>query len=202
MYKYSPINNSFFIRNTLDVSKEILGKILVRKIDKNNFLAGKIVEVEAYIGEHDPACHAFQKVSGRSSVLYEEGGTIYVYFIYGNYWCFNIVTEKKGTGSAILIRAVEPVEGIEIMKQLRPKAKSIYDLTNGPSKLCLAFDIDKKFNNKKLSKNGIFISEPEKKEKFEIKISKRIGIIKGADFPYRFFIKDNPYVTKSKFNSV
>lgn len=201
MLKYKPVNIDFFKKDTILVSKQLLGKILVRKIDKKSYISGKIVEVEAYIGEHDPACHAFQKVSGRSSVLYEDGGTIYVYFIYGNYYCFNIVTEKKGIGCAVLIRAVEPVEGIEIMKEFRPNIKNIYDITNGPSKLCLAFDIDKKFNNRKLSENGIFVSEPLKNEKFVIKTSKRIGIVKGADFPYRFFIKDNPYVTKHKFNS-
>jgi DNA-3-methyladenine glycosylase len=201
MLKYIPIEDKFFKMDTIKVSKELLGKIFVRKIDKNSYLSGKIVEVEAYIGEHDPACHAYQKVSGRSSVLYKEGGTIYVYFIYGNYYCFNIVTETKGIGCAVLIRAVEPLEGIEIMKEFRPRIKNIHDLTNGPSKFCLAFDIDKKFNNKKLLENGIFISNPLKKEKIEIKTSKRIGIKKGEHFLYRFFIKDNPYVTKHKFNN-
>jgi DNA-3-methyladenine glycosylase len=200
MKAYKPISIDFFKKDTIKVSKELLGKVIVRKIDNKTCLAGKIVEVEAYIGEHDPACHAFQKVSGRSSVLYEEGGTIYVYFIYGNYYCFNIVTENKGIGCAILIRAVEPIEGIDIMREFRPKIKNIHDLTNGPSKFCIAFDIDKKFNNQKLSENGIFVSDSQIKEKFEIKTSKRIGIVKGADFQYRFFIKDNPYVTKHKFN--
>ena len=200
MNEYKTMNIDFFKRDTIKVSKELLGKVIVRKIGKNKFLSGKIVEVEAYIGKHDPACHAFQKVSGRSSVLYEDGGTIYVYFIYGNYYCFNIVTEQKGVGCAVLIRAVEPFAGIDIMKELRPKIKNIHDLTNGPSKFCIAFDIDKKFNNTRLSDNGIFVSQPVKKEKFDIKISKRIGIVKGADLPYRFFIKDNPYVTKHKYN--
>ena len=200
MRDYVPIKRSFFLQNTIIVAKELLGKIIVKKIYKNTTLAGKIVETEAYIGEYDPACHAYQKLSGRSSVLYEDGGTIYVYFIYGNYYCFNVVTEKEGIGSAVLIRAVEPLDGREIMKENRPGINRIYDLTNGPSKFCMAFEIDKKFNNKKLSEDGIFISEPMHKEKFEIKTSKRIGIVKGADFPYRFFIKDNPYVTRHKFN--
>lgn len=200
MRDYVPIKRSFFLQNTIIVAKELLGKIIVKKIGKNTLLTGKIVETEAYIGEHDPACHAYQKLSGRSSVLYEDGGTIYVYFIYGNYYCFNVVTEKEGIGSAVLIRAVEPLDGIEIMKENRPGIKRIYDLTNGPSKFCIAFDIDKKFNNIKLSEDGIYISEPLRNENFEIKTSKRIGIVKGADFPYRFFIKDNPYVTRHKFN--
>lgn len=201
MIDYKPLNYSFFSRNTLKVAKDLLGKVLIRKYDKNTILAGKIVEVEAYMGDHDPACHAYQKVTGRSSTLYEDCGTIYVYFIYGNYYCFNVVTENKGVGSAVLIRAVEPIERIEIMKEFRPKAKNIHELTNGPSKLCLAFDIDRRFNGKKLSEDGIFISKPLKVEKFEIATSKRIGIVKGADFPYRFFIKNNPFVTKHKLNN-
>jgi DNA-3-methyladenine glycosylase len=200
MIGFYPLKQDFFDRNTIFVAKDLLGKVILKKIGKDEYISGKIVETEAYMGDHDPACHAFQKVSGRSSVLYEEAGTIYVYFIYGNYYCFNIVTENKSIGSAVLIRAVEPVDGIDVMKILRPKAKSIYDLTNGPSKFCLAFDIDRKYNGKKLSENGIFISNPVKKENFEIVTSKRIGIVKGADFPYRFFVKDNPFVTKHKFN--
>ncbi len=198
--EYEPLKASFFRRDTIIVAKELLGKILVRKMGKNDFISGKIVEVEAYMGDHDPACHAYKKITGRSSTLYEDGGTIYVYFIYGNYYCFNIVTEKKGIGSAVLIRAVEPLKGIDIMKEFRPKVKSIHDLTNGPSKFCLAFDIDKKFNGKELSKESIYISYPRKKEKFEIGTSKRIGIVKGVEYPYRFFIKNNPFVTKHKFN--
>jgi len=202
MIEYAVLNDDFFRRDTLKTARELLGKIIIKKTGRNNFLSGKIVETEAYMGDHDPACHAFQKVSGRSSVLYEDGGTIYVYFIYGNYYCFNVVTEKKGIGSAVLIRAVEPIEGIEVMIRNRPKVKKMFDLTNGPSKFCMAFDIGREFNNKKLSKDGIFIAEPTKKEKFEIVTSKRIGIVKGAELPYRFFIKDNPYVTKHKFNKI
>jgi len=201
MLKYFPIEDSFFKRDTIRVAKDLLGKVLVRRISKSSILSGKIVEVEAYIGEHDPACHAYQKISGRSSVLYEDGGTIYVYFIYGNYFCFNIVTDTKGMGSAVLIRAVEPIEGIDNMKEFRPNIKKIYDLTNGPSKFCLAFDIDRRFNNQKLSPDGIFISNPLRKENFKIKTTKRIGIKKGEHFLYRFFIKNNPFVTKHKFNN-
>lgn len=197
---YIPLKDSFFDKNTVSVAKNLLGKVLVKNTGRNNFISGKIVEVEAYIGDHDPACHAFQKITGRSSILYEEAGTIYVYFIYGNYYCFNIVTEAKGIGSAVLIRAVEPLDGIEFMKANRPKIKKLHDLSNGPSKLCLAFDIDKKYNGKKISENGIFISNPLIHDKFEIVTSKRIGIVKGADLPYRFYIKNNPFVTKHKLN--
>lgn len=199
--EHKPIEKSFFNRDTIKVAKELLGKLLFRKIGKNKYIIGKIVEVEAYMGDHDPACHAFQKTTGRSSTLYEEGGTIYVYFIYGNYYCFNIVTEKKGIGSAVLVRGVEPIEGFDFMKKFRPNVKNIYELTNGPSKFCLAFNIDKKYNGKKLSGNGIFVAYPLKNEKINIVTTKRIGIVKGAELPYRFFIKDNPFVTKHKLNN-
>lgn len=167
------------------------------------FLAGKIVETEAYIGAHDPASHAYGRITPRNETLYMEGGICYVYFIYGNYYCVNTVTGRDGEGSGVLIRAVEPVLGLKKMKTRRPSAKNIHDLTNGPGKLCIAMDIDKQLNRTDITKvNKIFVSRPLKKEKFDIAVSKRIGIGSeyAADFPYRFFIKDNPFVTKHKFN--
>jgi len=196
---YKPLQRNFFLGDTLKIARDLLGKIII-KHDGKNILKGKIVETEAYIGDHDPACHAFQKFTDRSSVLFEKGGTIYVYFVYGNYFCFNIVTGKEGTGDAVLIRAVEPLDGLEIMKIRRPKAKNIVDLTNGPSKFCMAFGIDGKYNRNDITGKDICISSHAEKEKFEIAASKRIGLNVGVDFPYRFFIKNNKFVTKHKFN--
>lgn len=196
---YKKIPDNFFLRETVTVAKDLLGKIIIRKL-RNTVIAGKIVEVEAYIGAHDPACHAYRKYTERSKVLYEDAGTMYVYFVYGNYYCFNVVTEEKGKGSAVLIRAVEPLEGIDIIKKKRKKINNIYELTNGPGKFCLAFDIDKRFNNKKLSRDLIYIAEPIHRTNFKISISSRIGIKTGTDYLYRFFIKDNPFVSKHKFN--
>lgn len=202
MRKYNKIDDKFFENDTIETAKSLLGKIIVKNEGKNKYLAGKIVETEAYLGENDPACHAYQKTTGRSRVLYEEAGTIYVYFIYGNYYCFNVVTERKGIGAAVLIRAVEPIEGIETMRKNRYNVKKDFDLTNGPSKFCMAFGIGREFNEKKLSGDGIYIAAAESKERFETAASKRIGIVKGEDLPYRFFIKNNPYVTKHKFNNI
>lgn len=132
-----------------------------------------------------------------------EGGICYVYFIYGNYYCVNTVTGKDGEGSGVLIRAVEPISGLNKMKKRRPLAKNIHDITNGPGKLCMAMEIDKRLNRTDITKvNKIFVSRPFEKEKFSTVVSKRIGIGSeyAADFPYRFFIKDNPFVTKHKFN--
>lgn len=180
----------------------MLGKLIVRRIGKR-ILAGKIVETEAYIGDHDPASHAYGRITPRNSTLYMEGGICYVYFIYGNYFCFNTVTGKDGEGSGVLVRAVEPVIGIKSMEKNRPSIKNFHDISNGPGKLCLALDIDKKFNRADITKTGkIFVSGFPKKEKFITAVSKRIniGFDYGWEFPYRFFIKDNPFVTKHKFN--
>jgi DNA-3-methyladenine glycosylase len=132
--------------------------------------------------------------------MFEDGGIAYVYFIYGNYYCFNVVTEKQGTGSAVLIRGVEPISGIHAMRKNRGVIRRDCDLTNGPSKFCLAFNIDKKDNREDLTEERIFISKPKKKENIIISVAKRIGIREGADLPYRYFIKDNPYVTRHKLN--
>lgn len=198
--KYKPLPLKFYLRDSVTVSKELLGKILIRKIGKN-VLKAKIVETEAYVGEYDPASHAYMKITERNKIMYDRGGKVYVYFIYGNYYCFNIVSEKKGIGNATLIRAVEPLEGINIMKKFRGKVRNIHDLTNGPAKLCISLNINKLLYGEDVTeKKHIFISSPLKKENFEIVISKRIGLNVGIDYPYRFFIKDNPYVTKHRFN--
>ena len=197
--EYVKLNKSFYIRDTVSVAKELLGKYIFKKSGRS-FLIGKIVETEAYLGDEDPACHAFRKVTKRNEPMFEEGGISYVYFIYGNYFCFNVVTESQGIGAAVLIRGVEPVYGIAAMRKNRGVINKDFDLTNGPSKFCLAFNIDKKDNREDLTKDKIFISKSKKKESIIINVAKRIGIKEGAELPYRFFIKDNPYVTKHKFN--
>jgi len=192
----------FYLRDTIEVAKDLLGKIIVRKY-KNTFLTGKIVEVEAYIGSHDPACHAYKKTKGRCEVMYLIGGTAYVYFVYGNHYCFNIVTGKEGEGNAVLIRAVEPIKGLEFIRSQRGRDKSIYDLTNGPGKFCEAFQINLKDNGKDLVNDKCFfisLNNLPDYSKQVIMQSVRIGINKGKEFPYRFFISNNPFVSKHKLN--
>jgi DNA-3-methyladenine glycosylase len=197
-FKIIPIN--FFERGTEDTAKELLGKILI-KIEKNELITGKIVETEAYIGKHDPACHAYNKYTSRSKVLYEQGGTMYVYFVYGNYYCFNIVTEQKGIGNAVLIRAIEPTGGLKLIKKRRRKCKNEFDMTNGPAKVCLALNIDKSYNGKMINSEKIFVAENKNKEEITICCSERIGITRGKEFKYRYFIYRNKYVTNHKFNN-
>jgi DNA-3-methyladenine glycosylase len=196
---YVKLNKSFYTRDTVTVAKELLGKHIFKKSGKG-FLVAKIVETEAYLGDEDPACHAFRKITKRNEPMFENGGITYVYFIYGNYYCFNVVTESEGIGAAVLIRGVEPINGIAAMKRNRGIIHKDYDLTNGPSKFCLAFDIDKKDNKIDLTKDKIFFAKYRKKEKIIINVAKRIGIREGAELPYRYFIKDNPFVTKHKLN--
>lgn len=198
--KYKPLPRIFYLRDSVTVSRELLGKIIVKK-ERNKLLIAKIVETEAYIGLTDPASHAYNKFTERNKIMYDTGGKVYVYFIYGNYYCFNIVNGLKGEGNATLIRAVEPIEGIEIMKKSRSEVKNELDLTNGPAKLCMAMKIDMTFYGEDVTTEGkIYISEPYGKENFEVITTKRIGLNAGAELPYRFYIKDNPFVTKHKLN--
>ncbi|MGB9697061.1 MAG: DNA-3-methyladenine glycosylase [Ignavibacteria bacterium] len=194
MYNKS-LRPEFYLQDTITVAKQLLGKILV--IQKNRVLrSARIVETEAYIGEHDPACHAYRRFTNRSATLYENGGTIYVYFIYGNHYCFNVVTEPKGRGCAVLVRAVEPVEGLDYMIKRRGRTISIHNLTNGPGKMTQAMGIDASFNRKNLFTPSIYIYPPENQPDFEIVTTTRIGINVGKEFPYRFYIKNNPFISR------
>jgi len=189
------LSRSFYERDTALVAKELLGKILVRKLNKIK-LSGIIVETEAYYGKEDPASRAF---SGRpkycAKLLYDMPGKALVYNVHNN-WLFNIVAHEKGKVGAVLIRAVEPLEGIEEMKKNRRK-ENIYELTNGPGKLSKALRITKELN-------GIFVTDKrsevtiiDNKLDFVLGKSKRIGVTRDLPVELRFFIKDNPFVSKN-----
>jgi len=175
------LKKEFYLRNTLDVAKELLGCTLCRRLEDGRILKGKIVETEAYT-QDEKACHAFRGITKRSKTLFCEGGISYVYFIYGMYHCFNAVTEREGRGSAVLIRALEPLEGLEG--------------TNGPSKLCRAMEITKELNEIDLTNpnSQIWIEEGQKPK--EVIQTTRIGIKEATELPWRFYIKDNKWVSK------
>ena len=161
-------------------------------------LIGRIVETEAY-GIGDEACHAFRGKTPRNEILFEDGGFSYVYFTYGMYYCFNVSTNEEGLAEAVLIRGLEPVAGIDIMRELRPKAKRERDLTNGPGKLCQAFGIDRKDNAIDLiSSDELFITRGTVPSTEQIGVSTRIGINVAVEYPWRFFIHGNPYVSPGK----
>jgi len=174
---------------------EILGKILVRTIGKR-LLSGRIVELEAYIG-NDAASHAARGLTERNKVMFEAGGVSYVYFTYGMHFCFNIVTEKTGFPAALLVRALEPIDGISVMKKSR-KTEAMRNLTNGPAKLCQALQIGRDLNGVKLDGKSLFIADDGfVVDQKDIGCSTRIGIRVGTDKKWRFFLKGNEFVSGS-----
>ena len=187
---------SFYERGTITVAKELLGKFVVRVVGRNR-LVGRIVEVEAYRGFDDPASHAFHGITPRAAPMFGEPGHAYVYFTYGNHYCFNVTTERTGVAGAVLIRALEPVEGVNVMKRFRPHVSTL-DITNGPGKLTRALCIDKSLNKIDLTKRGPLFLRGNNSERVEIVCSIRIGITAGTDRLWRFFVNGNPYV--SRFN--
>ncbi len=191
------LSQSFYLRPTLRVAKELLGKYIVRKYHGKE-LVGKIVEVEAYIGFHDPASHAYKRKTGRSEIMYQRGGIAYVYFTYGMYHCMNVVTEREGFPAAVLIRSVEPIGGIGMMKKLTGFSSDLSNLTNGPGKFCRAFAIDRKLNGEDLTSNRLFLMNGEKIPKSKIAATRRIGIADGQEKKWRFYIKGNRWVSKIK----
>lgn len=194
--RLAPLPLEFYNRDTEIVARDLLGAVLECRT-RDGVAAGRIVETEAYIGEHDLACHAAAGKTARTAPLYGPPGTAYVYFIYGMYWCVNAVTRAEGEPSAVLIRALEPVEGIPLMRRRRPKVRRDVDLTNGPGKLCLALAIDGSHNRHSLLRPPLVIRPGDAISNSSVTITPRIGITQCADWPLRFFETDNPYVSKT-----
>ncbi|MEW6195245.1 MAG: DNA-3-methyladenine glycosylase [Bacteroidota bacterium] len=190
----------FYQRNVHTVAKELLGKVFVRKIN-DRFISGRIVEVEAYDGNVDQAAHSYNGKTKRNEVMFDGGGVLYVYFTYGMHFCANVVTGKLNSRTALLIRAIEPIDGIEVMSVNRYGKKNIsqkekINLTNGPGKICLAFGIQRKENGTSLMGDEIFILDAKKISKSLTAVSTRIGIKKSVDLPWRYYIKNNQFVSK------
>lgn len=195
--QFVPLFREFFERDTITVSREILGKSLVRIMDRRTLVA-RIVEVEAYIGEHDPAAHAFFGRTKRTDVLYGEPGHAYIFQIHGHN-CLNFVAEPSNSPGCVLVRAAQPLIGIEQMKRFRDR-KTIKDteVANGPGKLCKALDIGMSLYGTDLvsSQSPLQVCEDITNEKFEIQVSKRIGIAKAIEWELRFTVEDNIFVSK------
>ena len=191
-----PLPRSFYNKGTVTVARKLLGKLLVRW--KGRFkLIGRIVEVEAYRGRDDPASHAYRGRTPRNKPMFGDPGHAYVYFTYGNHYCLNVTTQRRGIAGAVLIRAIEPLNGMSLMKRFRPEVSEL-QLTNGPGKLTKAFAIDKSLNETDLTKQGpLFIAQRRKKSSLVIERSPRIGITSGKEHLWRFYIKHNRYVSRS-----
>ncbi|MFX0027122.1 MAG: DNA-3-methyladenine glycosylase, partial [Candidatus Hermodarchaeota archaeon] len=175
------LNRDFFNRHTLEVAQELLGKYIVRKTKRGNMI-GKIIEVEAYLGPSDKACHSYNyRKTESTKPMYMKPGTLYIYFIYGMYYCLNVITEPEGIPCAVLIRQLYPIDGIEIMKENRNVkiGKNYKNLTDGPAKLCMALNITKEeFNGKDSSSpdSKLFFTHGENINPNYIVLGKRIGI--------------------------
>ncbi len=189
-------DKKFFIRPATNIAEDILGDFLVFK-DRRKYLVGKIVETEAYTGTGDDASHSFGgKVTERNRIMYDEGGVIYTYLIYGMYWCFNIVVSRRDDPQAVFIRALHPLWGIERMRQRR-RVKRDLDLTNGPCRWTMAFGIDGRLYGKSILSDRIFISRAPKR--FEIVRTKRVGVDYAKeckDLLLRFYIKGSEFVSR------
>jgi DNA-3-methyladenine glycosylase len=191
---------SFYSRPALDVANDLLGKVLVRRIGRKN-LSGKIVETEAYAGPHDLACHASKGHTPRTSVMFGPPGYAYVYMIYGFYFCLNVVTEPPGYPAAVLIRAIEPLDNVGLMRKLRKNPERETNVTSGPGKLCMAMLIDKQLNGADLLGTAIWI-EDRSLDAGNIVTSPRVGVDYAGEFkdkPWRFFVEGNPYVSRVRF---
>lgn len=188
----------FYARETEVVARELLGCVLECR-DGSGVVSGRIVETEAYLGEHDPACHAAVGRTRRTETLYGPAGTFYVYFVYGTHWCCNAVTRPAGLPSAVLIRAVEPLRGIALMRSRRPRARRDADLTSGPGKLCAAMGIDGRHNGISLQRSPVTIRAGELVGDDDIAVTPRIGINEAnqaRDWPLRWCVATSPFLSR------
>jgi DNA-3-methyladenine glycosylase len=180
------------MHGTIQVARALLGKTLV-----HGAVSGIIVETEAYLGPGDDAAHSARGITPRTRVIFGPPGHAYVYLIYGMYQCLNLVAEPGGVPGCVLIRAIQPLSGIEQMRRRRASARRVEDLANGPGKLTRAFGITLRHNGADVTRGPITVHPPERDDPTEIAVSPRIGISKSADLPLRFFIRENAFVSRA-----
>jgi len=188
------IERDFFLQPTTEVAKQLLGLELISQTPEG-LTSGRIVETEAYLGSDDPAAHSFRGPTSRTQTMFGEPGHAYVYFIYGMYTCINVVCGPVGTGHAVLIRALEPLEGVEVMRHRRGREKLI-DLCSGPGKLTIALGISLDDDGRDLLTDKKLQLRSAEELNFKIATSARIGITKATDLPYRFYIKESEFVSR------
>ncbi|MBI5474552.1 MAG: DNA-3-methyladenine glycosylase [Ignavibacteriae bacterium] len=199
---YKKLPREFYLQPTLRVARKLIGKYLIRTIGRTQ-LIGRIVEVEAYLGSADPASHAFNGRTRRNDVMFWQGGHMYVYFTYGMHFCSNVVTEAEGVGHAVLLRAVEPIAGLSVMARNRSLSLNSEagrrELCSGPAKLCEAFGIARGENATDLCGNEIWIAEDTaEKKRHAVLTSSRVGITRGCEHAWRFYARENPFVSRGK----
>jgi DNA-3-methyladenine glycosylase len=190
----APLPTRFYDRATELVARDLLGAVLECSTPEG-MTRGRIVETEAYLGPDDPACHAAAGLTVRTAHLFGPPGISYIYLIYGMYWCFNAVTRERGHGAAVLVRAVHPLDGLDLMRRRRPKVTRDRDLTNGPGKLCLAMGIVGPMSGASLRAGPVVIRAGEPVADGDVIVTPRVGITQAADWPLRYLVRDDPYVS-------
>jgi DNA-3-methyladenine glycosylase len=192
--KRTPLTGAFYARPTAEVARRLLGHVLVSRI-RGREVAGRIVETEAYIGPHDPACHAYgDRRTPRTETLYGTPGIAYVYFTYGMHWCLNAVTERVDYPAAVLIRALEPLTGIALMRRRRGMVPD-HALCAGPARLCEALGITGAQNGRSLQRGDLRILR-DGRIRFRVAVTPRIGITTARDWPLRFVVADSPWLSR------
>lgn len=199
-FSFMKLSRDFYIRkDTVRIAKDLLGKLLVVPTTDGARVSGMIVETEAYLGEIDKAAHSFGgRRTARNEITYAEGGHVYVFFVYGMYYQLNLVTGLIDTPHVVLIRALEPVEGIEFMRKRRFKMPD-KNLTSGPGKLCIAMDIDRSLNGEDLLGDRIWVEEYKNFPGREIAAGPRVGIDYAEEFAemaWRFWVTGNEFVSR------
>jgi DNA-3-methyladenine glycosylase len=191
---------AFYLQDTVTVARALLGCVLWRRLGRES-LGARLVEVEAYLGANDSASHARRGLrSPRNESMYLKGGHAYVYFTYGMHWCMNVVTQEADIAEAVLLRAADPIHGIETMRERRPKAKRDRDLMNGPGKLCSAMGIDKSLDGERLDGSVLWLASRDVSVNEEdIAVSHRVGVEnsgEAAGWPLRFYLRGNENVSR------
>jgi len=184
---------SFYERDPRLVAPELLGKVLVR-----GGVTARIVEVEAYCGSEDPGSHAYRGMTKRNATMFGPAGRLYVYFTYGMHWCANAVCGDEGQGVAVLLRAAEPLSGLDEMRARRPKAQRDRDLLRGPARLCQAFGLDGAFDGIDLptASTGVTIADDGTPPPEHPAVGARIGLSTGADLPWRWCVPEDPHLSR------
>jgi len=187
---------SFFVRPTEQVAAELLGMMVVSTVG-GEVTEGRIVETEAYLGYDDPASHGYRhRRNARNLALFGPPGSWYVYLSYGMHWCANLVCQRRGLASAVLLRALEPIEGLEVMRRRR-RGVETKDLCSGPGKLCQALGIDRSLDGTRMARSSVIVRPPMAWEQAQVTVTPRIGITKAADWPLRFHVAGSPWISRS-----
>ena len=188
---------SFFVRPTEQVAAELLGMMVVSTVG-GEVTEGRIVETEAYLGYDDPASHGYlHRRNARNQALFGPPGLWYVYLSYGMHWCANLVCQRRGLASAVLLRALEPIDGLEVMRRRR-RGVETRELCSGPGKLCQALGIDRSLDGSRMARSAVIVRPPTEWEKLQVAVTPRIGITKAADWPLRFHVAGSPWISRKE----